>query len=185
MSCPPDSRPDDVLIFWFETLKPRQWFRRDAALDQTITQRFGALLTAARDGELAHWRNEKRGRLAEIIVIDQFSRNVYRNDPRAFSHDAQALVLAQEAVGQQVDVHLSLQERAFLYMPWMHSESLVIHQHALVLFDQPGLETHLDVERRHLAILERFGRYPHRNQALGRISTPEEIAFLETPGSSF
>lgn len=176
---------DDVLTFWFEELTPGQWFRRDEALDNTIATRFGTLLTAARQGELYHWRDSDHGRLAEIIVIDQFSRNVYRNDPRAFSHDPQALVLAQEAVRLCCDRQLSLRERPFLYMPWMHSESLHIHWNAVQLFGQPGLERHLDVEHRHLAILERFGRYPHRNEALGRISTPDEIAFLKTPGSSF
>ncbi|GHC24067.1 membrane protein [Kushneria pakistanensis] len=187
----PASDVDDVLTFWFETLSPGQWFRRDNALDNTIATRFGALLEAARRGELSHWRdghrdNESdRGRLAEIIIIDQFSRNVYRGDPRAFSHDPQALVLAQEAVRLGCDRRLPLRERPFLYMPWMHSESLHVHQEALRLFDQPGLERHLEVEQRHLAILGRFGRYPHRNEALGRDSTPEELDFLTTPGSSF
>lgn len=176
---------DDVLTFWFEELTPAQWFRRDEALDNTIATRFGALLVAARQGELSHWRHSDRGRLAEIIVIDQFSRNVYRNDPGAFSHDPQALVLAQEAVRLGCDRQLSLRERPFLYMPWMHSESLSIHQDAGRLFNQPGLERHLEVEHRHLAILERFGRYPHRNEALGRESTLEERQFLATPGSSF
>ncbi len=174
-----------VLTFWFETLTPGQWFRRDEALDERIATRFGALLCAARQGELSCWRDSDRGRLAEIIMIDQFSRNVYRNDPRAFSHDPQALVLAQEAVRLGCDQRLSLRERPFLYMPWMHSESLSIHQDAVRLFGQPGLERHLEVEHRHLAILERFGRYPHRNDTLGRASTPEELTFLTTPGSSF
>ena len=181
----PRSNADDVLTFWFETLTPGQWFRCDEALDDTIATRFGALLTAARQGELCHWRDSDPGRLAEIIVIDQFSRNVYRGDPRAFSHDPQALVLAQEAVRLGCDQRLSMTQRPFLYMPWMHSESLVIHQDAVRLFDQPGLERHLDVEYRHLAILERFGRYPHRNDILGRINTVEEAVFLTTPGSSF
>ncbi|WP_456268892.1 DUF924 domain-containing protein [Kushneria sp. AK178] len=181
----PASDIDDVLTFWFETLSPKQWFRRDDALDNTIATRFGALLNAARQAELTHWRDSDRGRLAEIIVIDQFSRNVHRGDPRAFSHDPQALVLAQEAVRLGCDRRLSLKERPFLYMPWMHSESLIVHREAVRLFDQPGLERHLEVEQRHLAILERFGRYPHRNEALGRVSTDEERAFLTTPGSSF
>lgn len=176
---------EEVLSFWFDTLTPGQWFRRDDALDETIATRFGALLDAARRGELCHWRDSDRGRLAEVIVIDQFSRNVYRGDPRAFSHDAQALVLAQEAVRLGCDHRLSLMQRPFLYMPWMHSESLIIHQEAIRLFSQPGLERHLDVEHRHRAILERFGRYPHRNDVLGRDSTSEERTFLTTPGSSF
>ncbi|WP_163558861.1 DUF924 family protein [Halomonas sp. NO4] len=174
-----------VLDFWFRELAPAQWFRKDPALDAEITQRFGALLAAAQQGELWPWRRAAQGRLAEVIVLDQFSRNVHRDTPDAFAADPVALVLAQEAVGQGLDRPLTTLQRAFLYMPYMHSESLAIHDEALRLFDQPGLEENLRFERRHRDILERFGRYPHRNAILGRESTPEELAFLEQPGSSF
>lgn len=174
-----------VLEFWFESLIPRQWFVKDEPQDLLITQRFGPLLEAAIANELWTWRRTPHGRLAEIIVLDQFSRNIHRDHARAFAQDAQALALAQEAVAAGADGHLEIRQRAFLYMPYMHSESLRIHDEALRLFDQPGLESNFDYERRHHAIIARFGRYPHRNLLLGRDSTDEEVSFLEEPGSSF
>nr|WP_163502407.1 DUF924 family protein [Halomonas socia] len=176
---------DDVLAFWFDELTPAQWFRKDAALDAAIAGRFGALLEAAGRGELWEWRLSARGRLAEIIVLDQFSRNVHRDTPATFANDGMALVLAQEAVTQGSDRHLDVAWRAFLYMPYMHSESLKVHDQALRLFDQPGLEENLRFEHHHRDIIARFGRYPHRNAILGRDSTAAELAFLEQPGSSF
>jgi len=177
--------PDEVLAWWFEELEPAQWFRRDPALDAEIARRFGGCLEAARRGELWRWREGPAGRLAEVIVLDQFSRNIHRDTPAAFAADALALVLAQEAVARGDDAPLPPVRSAFLYMPFMHSESAAIHEQALRLFDQPGLERHLGVEHRHRDIILRFGRYPHRNAILGRISTPEELAFLARPGSSF
>lgn len=176
---------ETVLRFWFDELDPAQWFRKDPALDAIIGERFGALLEAAGCGELWQWRQTPRGRLAEVVVLDQFSRNIHRDSPLAFARDPLALVLAQEAVAGGADRALEVMQRAFLYMPWMHSESLAIHEVALELFDQPGLEEQLRFEHRHRDILLRFGRYPHRNAILGRPSTPEELAFLEQPGSSF
>ncbi|MDR5867591.1 DUF924 family protein [Halomonas koreensis] len=177
--------PETVLDFWFAELAPAQWFRRDPALDAEIARRFAGTLAAARRGELWTWRRTAAGRLAEVIVLDQFSRNLHRDSAEAFAADPQALVLAQEAVAAGHDRALPVARRAFLYMPYMHSESLVVHDEALRLFDQPGLEDSLRFEHRHREILERFGRYPHRNAALGRASTPEELAFLAHPGSSF
>lgn len=174
-----------VLRFWFDDLTPAQWWRKDPALDQLIAQRFGATLAAAKAAELADWRESARGRLAEVIVLDQFSRNVFRDRAESFAADGMALVLAQEAVRGAADLDLAATERAFLYLPYMHSESLQIHDDALRLFDQPGLESNLDFERRHQAIIARFGRYPHRNAILGRPSTAEELEFLQQPGSSF
>jgi uncharacterized protein (DUF924 family) len=159
------------------------------ALDALIAQRFGATLEAAARCGLFGWRASPSGRLAEIIVLDQFSRNVWRNHlvhgPRAFAQDALALALAQELVASGGDAQLSTRERYFAYMPYMHSESLAVHQEALRLFALPGLENALRFEQRHLAILERFGRYPHRNAILGRQSTAEELAFLQELGSGF
>ncbi len=174
-----------VLAFWFEELTPAQWWRKDEALDAGIAQRFGATLAAARAAELADWRDSAGGRLAEVIVLDQFSRNVFRDRAEGFAADGMALALAQEAVRGGFDAQLAPSERAFVYMPYMHSESEKIHQDALRLFDQPGLENNLDFERRHHAIIARFGRYPHRNAILGRESSAEELAFLQQPGSSF
>lgn len=176
---------NDVLEFWFNELEPKQWFVKDRDLDAMIEARFSLLVEQARAGELFSWRVTPQGRLAEIILIDQFSRNIFRDKPESFSADPVALVLAQEAIGAGADQRLDVQERAFLYMPFMHSESQAIHEQAVVLFDQPGLEYNLEFEYKHKAIVDRFGRYPHRNEILGRKSTEEEIAFLKEPGSSF
>ncbi|MDX1452436.1 MAG: DUF924 family protein [Oleiphilaceae bacterium] len=179
------SDANSVLTFWFDTLQPAQHWQKDATLDSLIAERFGSLHQQASLGECWTWRSSISGRLAEIIVLDQFSRNIYRDRPESFACDAMALVLAQEAVATGLAQELSPAQRSFLYMPYMHSESLVIHDQALTLFAEPGLENNVDFELKHRAIIERFGRYPHRNAILGRVSTPEEIAFLQQPGSSF
>ena len=175
----------NILHFWFDELTDKQHFAKDVALDETIRNRFGTTLQAAARCELYAWRASPEGRLAEIIVLDQFSRNVYRGTPRAFAQDALALALAQELVASGQDRALNTTQRRFAYMPYMHSESPVIHLQAVQLFALPGLENNLDFELRHQAIVTRFGRYPHRNAVLGRASTAEEIAFLNEPGSSF
>jgi uncharacterized protein (DUF924 family) len=131
------------------------------------------------------WRADPRGRLAEVIVLDQFSRNMYRGQGRAFAADALALALAQEAVAAGADLALPLEQRTFLYMPYMHSESQAIHVVAERLFRERGPKDNHDFELRHKAIIDRFGRYPHRNAALERASTSEELEFLAQPGSSF
>ena len=177
--------PSDILRFWFTELTPQQHFAKDAALDESIRTRFGPTLEAAARCELFPWRATPEGRLAEILVLDQFSRNVYRDTARAFAQDALALALAQELLASGQDRSLPTAQRVFAYMPYMHSESALIHGQALALFAQPGMENNLDFERRHKAIIDRFGRYPHRNAMLGRTSTPEELAFLNEPGSSF
>lgn len=176
---------DEVLHFWFSELKPEQQWAVDAALDATITQRFGSLHAAANLGELYEWRAGPQGRLAEIILLDQFSRNMYRNTARAFASDAMALALAQEAVAGSQDSALPQEQRLFLYMPYMHSESRLIHVQAERLFAALGLPSNYDYELKHKAIIDRFGRYPHRNEALGRESTSEERQSLTEPGSSF
>lgn len=176
---------ESVLRFWLEETPLEMLFAKHPAFDLQIRLRFGDLHTAATRGELADWRTTPRGILAEIIILDQFSRNIHRDEPQAFQHDAQALTLAQMAVQLKMDEGLSAKEKAFLYMPYMHSESLRVHEDAVRLFSQPGLETNLDFEMRHKAIIEQFGRYPHRNRILGRESTSAEIDFLKHPGSSF
>jgi uncharacterized protein (DUF924 family) len=176
---------EDILHYWFEELQPRDWWRKDETIDHTIAQRFGITLTMAVRGELFDWRDTPRGRLAEIIVLDQFSRHIHRDTPAAFAADAIALVLAQEAVRDGADRSLVGAERAFLYMPYMHSESRAMQAIAIRLFDQPGLEDNLRFAHAHRDIIERFGRYPHRNRILGRTSTAEEEAFLQQPGSAF
>lgn len=175
----------DILSFWFEEIEPASWWSVDRQFDELIRSRFSDALSRASQGELFSWRSTARGRLAEIIVLDQFSRNIHRGSPKAFSQDPMALVLAQEAVDRKAHLELSPVERGFLFLPYMHSESAAIHAIAEKLYREYGLKQNLDFELRHRAIIERFGRYPHRNAILGRASTPEELEFLKQPGSSF
>lgn len=175
----------EVIAFWFEEIEPKRWFGKDPIFDNTVTQRFAELHARATRCELFAWRQAAAGRLAEIILLDQFSRNIFRDRAQAFAWDALALALAQEAVAQGVDQSLPARQRAFLYMPYMHSESALIHERALELLSAPGLEDNLKFERQHKAIIDRFGRYPHRNALLGRESSAGERAFLQSPGSGF
>ena len=179
--------PHPILHFWFTELTPKQHFAKDAALDEDIRTRFGATLEAAAKCELFAWRATPEGRLAEVLVLvlDQFSHNIYRDTARAFAQDTLALALAQELVASGQDRSPPLAQRGFAYLPHMHSESALVHAQAVALFSQPGLEDTLRFELRHQEIITRFGRYPHRNAILGRESTPEELAFLSKPGSGF
>jgi uncharacterized protein (DUF924 family) len=176
---------ETILDFWFTELSPKQHYAKDATLDEAIRIRFGTTLEAAARCELFAWRATPEGRLAEIVVLDQFSRNVHRDTPRSFAQDALALVLAQELVASGQDRSLPVAQRSFAYMPYMHSESALVHAQAVSLFSQPGMEDNLRFELHHKAIIDRFGRYPHRNAILGRSSTAQELAFLSEPGSSF
>lgn len=176
---------EEVIRFWFEELEPRDWFKKDDELDQHIAKRFMNVHQAAAACELYSWRETPLGRLAEIIVLDQFSRNIHRDLPLAFANDPLALALAQEAIARRAEKELSQTHRIFLYMPFMHSESRYIHEWALELFEANGIQNNLDFEIKHKAIIDRFGRYPHRNAILGRESTGEELAFLKEPGSGF
>ena len=175
----------DVINFWFNEIEPHQWWVKDDDFDQLIRDRFSTFHDRAIKCELFEWRNFPQGRLAEIIVLDQFSRNMFRGTSKAFSQDAMALTLSQEAVSRGIDLELEPSERSFLYLPFMHSESLVIHNQAEMLYRQLGNSSNLEFELKHKKIIERFGRYPHRNEILGRESTDEERAFLKEPGSSF
>jgi uncharacterized protein (DUF924 family) len=170
--------PMEILSFWFSDTSRPKWFATDPSFDAAVSARYGAVLQAAKRGELFQWRETIRGRLAEIIVLDQFSRNIHRGAATAFECDAQALVLAQEAVRDQTRLELTPDEKAFLYMPFMHSESLVIHEQGLKLFSEVGLEWHLPYEEEHRRVIQRFGRFPHRNAILGRASTAEEDLYL-------
>jgi uncharacterized protein (DUF924 family) len=174
-----------VIKFWFEDISQTQWWKKDAQFDQLIASRFSEVHGQASCGELYQWRDTAEGRLAEIIVLDQFSRNIYRNSPLSFATDSLALVLAQEAIQVGADKEVSEGVRSFFYMPFMHSESAAIHKEAVSLYEAYGNEGNLNFELRHKAIIDRFGRYPHRNEILGRDSTAEEVEFLSQPGSSF
>jgi uncharacterized protein (DUF924 family) len=181
----PLATPHDVLDFWFREVGHEQWFAKSDSLDAQIKARFQTTHQAASACELSDWRRDAQGRLAEIIVLDQFSRNLFRDEARAFATDALALALAQEAIAGGFDQALEAKEKAFLYMPFMHSESRLIHRKAVELFSAPGLEFNLAFEHKHRAIIDRFGRYPHRNDVLGRVSNEDELAFLKEEGSSF
>lgn len=176
---------DDVLRFWFEEIDSRLWFAVDADFDALIRERFLGVLQQAAAGELQDWRGSAAGRLAEVIVLDQFSRNVYRGTPAAFAQDPMALVLAQEAVAASALTTLNQAQNGFLLLPYMHSESRKIHSAAEPLFLEFSSPQTQAFELKHKLIIDRFGRYPHRNTILGRPSTAEELAFLAQPGSGF
>ena len=174
-----------VIEFWFEECEPKQWWSNDPEFDQLITKRFADVHAKAIAGELFAWRHTAIGRLAEIIVLDQFSRNIYRGTPKAFASDPLALCLAQHAISHNSQNEFNDVQRQFLYMPYMHSESAAIHVVAERLFNDPQVANNKEFERLHKLIIDRFGRYPHRNEILGRESTAEEIEFLKQPNSSF
>jgi len=174
-----------IIDFWFNELEPKQWWLKDEAFDLSVQKRFGPLHKQAKAGELFQWRETALGSLSEIIVLDQFSRNIYRNQPESFASDPMALSLAQVAVSKGFDLEISPTERTFLYLPFMHSESPLIHEEALKLYESLGNPNNLEFENQHKKIIDRFGRYPHRNDILGRKSTLEEIEFLKQPNSGF
>jgi len=173
---------EEVLRFWFEEIEPAQHWKKDPEFDQLVRDRFAQVHLAASRCELFGWRASAEGRLAEIIVLDQFSRNMFRDQPESFACDPLALALAQEAISVGANKQLTDQQVGFMYMPLMHSESALIHEVALEIFANTK---NLDFELKHKSIIDRFGRYPHRNAILNRKSTAEEIEFLKGPNSSF
>jgi uncharacterized protein (DUF924 family) len=184
--------PGDVLAFWFGAPPHTErgaWFRKDAAFDAAIRERFGDALARGLAGAFGEWCGEPRGALARVVLLDQFTRNAFRDTPRAFAGDARALATADDAIRRGFDASLDRYERWFLYIPYEHSEDLAMQRRALELFGALARDERLDgplrYAKRHAEIIERFGRFPHRNAILGRESTPEEIAFLREPGSSF
>jgi uncharacterized protein (DUF924 family)/threonine/homoserine/homoserine lactone efflux protein len=187
-----DTIRQDVLGFWYGDPKDQDygkfrawWFEKSNATDQEIAARFKDFHTQLMNGEYQDMLEAPEDYMVQILVLDQFSRNIYRDSPQAFASDAKALALAKEAVAKGYDQKLPEFMRVFLYLPYEHSESLADQEESVRLYkvlDQPG---NLDYAIQHKVIIEKFGRYPHRNAILGRVSTPEELAFLEQPGSSF
>ncbi|MFT7287820.1 MAG: hypothetical protein ACI87W_001935 [Halieaceae bacterium] len=169
---------DDILNFWFEEAGPTSWFKQSDAFDQLCRERFLTTLEAARRGECWPWRQTPAGRCAEIIVLDQFSRNLYRNDARAFAGDGIVLILAQEVVNSGDDLRMTPDQRYFSYMPYMHSESLLVHDEARRLFEDLGNANALRYEIAHREVIKQFGRYPGRNAALGRENSEAEGRYL-------
>ena len=191
-----DPVAQSVLDFWFgpegspERGRTRDvWFRKDAALDADIRGRFGAATTIALAGGYGGWCETANGALARVLLLDQFTRNIYRDTRQAFAGDARALATAEDAVARRLDHALDPFERWFLYMPFEHAEDAAAQARSLELFGalakETGLDAPLEWARKHAEVVARFGRYPHRNALLGRTSTPEEIAFLGQPGSRF
>jgi uncharacterized protein (DUF924 family) len=172
---------EDVLAFWFS--HPEGWWKKEAAFDAEIRDRFLELHDAVRLGEREDWLEAPRGALAYVVVLDQFSRNMFRGSARMFATDARALAAARRALDGAFDRDLSRGERMFLYMPLQHSEDIADQDRAVRLF--ASLPEQLSYAEQHRDIVRRFGRFPHRNALLGRQSTPEELEFLKQPGSSF
>lgn len=188
----------EVLDFWFGAPgtpgageRRREWFVKDPAFDAGIARRFGALIENALRGGIAGWAGEgATAALAQIVVLDQFTRNVFRNTPRAFAGDAQALAAARAMVAAGRDLELAPLQRAFAYLPFEHAEDLAMQDESVRLFtalaaEAPDLADMLDYAHRHRAVIARFGRFAHRNDLLGRASSEAEQSFLLEPGSSF
>ncbi len=175
----------DILDFWFDEIEEKKWFEKDPAFDADLRSRFGTLHADAMAGRLESWAETPGGMLALIIVLDQFSRNLFRDDPRAFAGDPAGLALCERMLDLGWDKALSPKQRVFAYLPLEHAEDLAAQERVVPLMADTGLP---DVEMyadKHRQVIARFGRFPHRNAVLGRESTPEEIEFLKQPGSSF
>ena len=175
----------DVLKFWFIDHGPADWFAGKPEFDAEIAADFAETHAAVARGEGWDWRSTPKGRLAEVIVLDQFSRQLHRNDPRAFMSDRMALALAQEAVGGGHHHFLPPERRVFMLMPFMHSESRAMQAESVRLFTALGIENNLKFARAHADVIARFGRFPKRNAALGRTSTPEEVQYLASGEAAF
>ena len=193
----PNPLAQEVLHFWFGApdvpdygSSRSVWFRKDAAFDRQIAERFSSLIESALAGELAHWHREAAPALAQILVLDQFTRNVFRDQPRAFAGDARALAAARAMVAAGQHHGLMPVQRAFVYLPFEHAEDVVAQDESVRLFTElaaaaPELAGMLDYAHRHRNVIAAFGRFPHRNALLGRTSSPAELAFLQEPGSRF
>jgi uncharacterized protein (DUF924 family) len=174
-----------VLAFWFTERTEDDWFAAGAELDAEIRERFGELHSRVGAGEFWRERTGAQAYLAEVLVLDQFSRHIYRGSGWAFAYDGMALTLAQHAIALGHHQHLAQLERLFLYLPFMHSESRAIHGEAVTFFESIGHPKSLEMEHIHKDIIDRFGRYPHRNAALGRVSTTAEVKYLANTEEAF
>src|SRR5512143_3299317 len=189
---PIDPLAGDILDFWFGPLPHAErsvWFRKDPAFDAAIRARFGAAVEDALGGAFRGWTATPHGTLARVLLLDQFTRNLFRDSPRAFAGDVEALAMATAAVDAGADRMLDRYERWFLYLPFEHAENVGAQERALQLFGALAKETGergaLQWAEKHAAVVRRFGRFPHRNAILGRASTADEEAFLAQPGSRF
>ncbi len=177
------ANPIDVLDFWWQA-GASKWFARDDNFDRKIRERFLTTIEAAQKGELDAWADTAHGSLALILLLDQFTRNVFRNDARAFEADARALDHARRAVAAGYDKAFPKDARAFFYLPFEHAEDMDAQQESVDLFRKTGDREYHLYALIHLDVIRRFGRFPHRNAVLGRVTTPEEQAFLDDGGFS-
>lgn len=178
-------QPSDVIEFWFDPASRSRWFESTPEFDREVEERFGGAYRQATAGELDPWQDSAEGCLALCLLLDQFPRNLFRGSREAFATDAQALAIAEHALARGFDQQLPPGSRMFLYLPFEHSENRAHQARAVELIGTLGNAQALDYAIRHLRVIERFGRFPHRNQALGRETTQDEAAFLREPGSSF
>ena len=176
---------EEILNFWFKECKPEQWFKKNEDFDQMIKRRFSGVIEDAIEGRLDSWEETETGCLALIIILDQFTRNVFRDTLRAFVGDNKALVLSQKCCEKEYLKNPDIQRRKFMLMPMMHSEKITVQEAALPLFKKYTSEKDYEYAKKHHEIIARFGRFPHRNVILGRKSTNDELVFLKQPGSSF
>ena len=176
---------EEILNFWFKECKPEQWFKKNEDFDQMIKNRFSSAIEDAINGKLDSWEETETGCLALIILLDQFTRNVFRDTPRAFAGDESALALSQLCCNKDYLTNPDVYRRQFMLMPMMHSENLAVQDAALPLFKKYASLKDYEYTKKHRDIIARFGRFPHRNVILGRKSTNEELEFLKQPGSSF
>jgi len=172
----------DVVDFWFNALKPEQWWKRDENVDADIVSRFSSLYEELSNEVPEVWLASSHGCLAAVIVLDQFPRNMFRDDARTFATDAKSLEISGQMIAAGDDVKLNQRERGVLYLPYMHSEDGKVQMRSIELFESLGDAAQLNFAIKHKQIIERFGRFPHRNKILGRDSTPEEVEFLNQPG---
>jgi len=176
------SQAGEVLHFWYHELEPKQWWKRDDAVDRVVISRFSALYEQVADAIPESWLVTPEGRLAAIIVLDQFPRNMFRGSTKTFMTDAMALALAEETIEAGLEKELTQQECSILYMPFQHSEDRDVQERSVALFEALGDVIQLDFARKHKTIIDRFGRFPHRNEILGRASSKQELEFLKEPG---
>ncbi|WP_127144341.1 DUF924 family protein [Pelagibacterium montanilacus] len=169
----------DVSDFWFSDHGPEDWFSGSPDFDVRVRAQLGDLHARAVRSELWEWRNSADGRLAEIILLDQVSRQLHRGEGQAFAADTMALALAQEMIAQGMDAPMDVNHKLFVYMPFQHAESLVIQEQSLRLFEAMGSDDYMEYARAHHETIARFGRFPFRNGALGRPSTPDELAYMK------
>ncbi len=177
--------PHDILDFWFVEIEPKLWFQKDDAFDKTISDRFGVIVETALSGGLTDWMETDAGRLALVILLDQFARNIFRSTPKSFAGDTRSLSISIQSLAEGFLLRNEQNERYFMLMPMMHSEDLAIQNASLPLFEKFATENAHEYAIKHRDIIDRFGRFPHRNDILGRQSTPQEVEFLTRPGSSF